>query len=67
MAKKCCYNIILMIYFSGEEKIKTREDKRMIKLDIFLSFIPTFFGHTLKKTQHIHFLVHAWSFLLVHI
>jgi hypothetical protein len=69
MAKKCYYNIILMI-FLGEEKIKTREDKRMVKLYIFLSFIPTFFGHILKKTQHIHFLMHghsSWSTFGLHL
>ena len=69
MAKKCCYDNYLMIFFGGRED----EDKRMVKLDFFLfsffgDFSPktTLFGHTFKnkKTQHIQFWVHghfSWS------
>ena len=39
MAEKCS-NENLMIIF-GEEKMKMREDKRMVKLDFFL--LKTFF------------------------
>jgi hypothetical protein len=52
------------MYF-GEEKIKTREDKRMVKLDFFV-FQNCLFGHIFFKNWHIHFLG-VWSFLLVHL
>ena len=44
-------------------KVKTRENKRTVKLDFF--FKTTIFGHVLKN-QHIHFWVHGHS-SLVHI
>ena len=47
----------------GEEKMKTREDKRMVKLDFISIFLKTsFFEHMLA-----HSLFGAWSFLLIHI
>jgi hypothetical protein len=45
MVGKCCYNKIVMILFfiflggGGEEKMKTREDERIVKLE-FLSKLP---------------------------
>ena len=47
-----------------EEKMKTRKDKRMVKLDFFYSQIALF-EHLLKKQAHIIFGV--WLFLLIHI
>ena len=41
MTKNCCYVKMLMNFSFEEEKIKTREDKRMAVLE--------FFGHVLKK------------------
>ena len=55
MAKKCCYNAFLMKLFFGEEKMKTRENKRMVQL----------FGHMFKNSTHSHF--GAWSFHFIHI
>jgi hypothetical protein len=41
MVENYCYNNSFMIFFSGEEKIKTREDKRMVKLGFyFFSKLP---------------------------
>ena len=62
MGEKCCYNEIIMI-FSGEKKTKTKEDKRMVKLE-FLSKLP-FLDIYQKKSTRSFF--GAWSFLLVHI
>jgi hypothetical protein len=45
MAKKCCFKKCLMNFFGGEEKMKTREDKRMVKLEF--SFKVAYFGHML--------------------
>ena len=47
MAKKCCFNKIWMNFFRGE-KTKTREDKRMVKLD-YLFLKNSFCGHILKN------------------
>ena len=43
MAEKYPYNKFLINFFGGEEKLKTREDKRMVKLKFFpkLSFLDT--------------------------
>ena len=49
MVEKCFYKFFL------EEKNKTREDKRMVKLDFFSK------PNTLKKLAHLFF--RAWSFL----
>ena len=46
MTKKYCYNDFFMNFFFGEEKMKTREDKRIVKLDFSTT---AFFGHVLKK------------------
>ena len=43
--------------------MKTRENKRMVKLELFSQ--TALFGHILRKTAHSLF--GAWSFLLVHI
>ena len=60
MVEKCChYKFWIYIW---KEKMKTREDKRMVKLEFFKT---TIFGHILKKWAHSLF--GAWSFLLVHI
>ena len=41
MTKKYCYSKFLMNSFYGEEKMKTRDDKRMVKLDsFFFSKLP---------------------------
>ena len=64
MAKKCWYKYFLMKFFSREEKIKTREDKRMVKLDFFV-FQNCLFGQILFKNWDIH-VFGVWSFLLVH-
>ena len=67
MAKKCCFNQIFMILFYfilEEEKMKTKEDKRMVKLCFFLVQKCLFVTHTQKST---HSLFGAWAFLLVHI
>ena len=62
MAQKCCYNKILMNFF-GEDKMKTRQDKTMVKFYLFTIIIEFFLGHILKKIKKFG----AWSFLLVHI
>ena len=49
--------------FLWEKKTKTKEDKRMVKLDFF--FKISLFGHVFKKSSHSF--CGAWSFLLVHI
>jgi hypothetical protein len=49
--------------FFGEAKMKTREDKRMVKLGFYSIF--SFCGHILEKPTHS--LCGAQSFLLVHI
>ena len=59
MAKKCC----LYIYDFGEEKMKTRGNKRSVTLDFF--FQVFLFGAFKKKTNRQ--INSAWSFLLVHI
>ena len=38
--------------------MKTREENRMVKVDIL--FKTTLFGHILKKIQHNHFFLGAW-------
>jgi hypothetical protein len=48
--------------FLVKEKMKTSEDKRMVKLHFFLNFL---FGHILKESTHSFF--GAWSFPLAHI
>ena len=58
----CCFSKVLMSFF-GEEKMKTREDNKRVKLDFF--FKTPFFGHIFKKSSHPLF--GAWSFLLVQI
>ena len=48
--------------------MKTREDKRMVKLEFF-SFKTTLLGHV-SKSKHIHFLVHghsSWSTFDLHL
>ena len=48
--------------FWGEEKMKTREDKRMVKI----VFLATLFGHILKNISA-RTPFGAWSFLLIDI
>ena len=61
MTNKCSYNEFLM-NFLGDEKMKTREKKRVVNFDFI--FQTTFLGNFFfKKNQHIHFLVHGHSFL----
>ena len=64
MVKKC-YNKILIDFFNGKMKTKTREDKRMITLESFF-FETALFGHIYLKNLA-HSLFGAWSSLLVHI
>ena len=60
MAKKSYYNEFLMNFFL-KEKMKIREDKRMVKLVFFVFFKIVPFGLTLKSLAHSLF--GAWSFL----
>jgi hypothetical protein len=53
MAKKCCYDKILMISFLGEEKMRTKEGKRMVTVDFF--FKTTLFGHIFNNSAHSFF------------
>jgi hypothetical protein len=68
MAEKCCYNIFNHIFWGKrrrrQEKMKTKENKIMVKL-FFFSKLP-FFCTYVKKT-HTRPLFDAWSFLVVHI
>ena len=49
MVEKYCYNIFLMTFFGGEENVKAREDKRMMKFEF--EFFPNCpLGHVLKKS-----------------
>ena len=68
MAEKCCYDEIIMNFFGGEEKMKTREDESMFKLDFIYLFIYSqnfpFWAYIFKKSTHLF--LGAWSFLLVH-
>jgi hypothetical protein len=45
--------------------MKIREDKRLVKLEIYFIFKYALFGHILKKSTPSF--LNAWSFLLVHI
>ena len=55
MAKKCCYNKISMKVSFEKEKMKTREDKQMVKLNFF-SFQNWLFGaYIIKKISTIIF------------
>ena len=49
--------------FFREEKMETREDKRMVELDFFLFQNCPFWTYIMKekKNPHIHFLVHSHS------
>ena len=60
-------NIIIMIFFLGEEKVKTREDKknRQTRFLFFIFSKMPFLGHVFKKSTHSIF--GAWSFLLTQI
>ena len=54
----------------GEKKMKTREENRMVKVDIL--FKTTLFGHILKKIQHNHFFFgcmghSSWSIFGLHL
>ena len=52
VTEKCCYNKFLIDFFWGDEKTKTRKDKKMVKL-YFLFFLKiASFGHILKKPTH---------------
>ena len=70
VAEKCRYNIFCNEIIYGEEKMKTREDKRMAEngrtwyIVIFFENLP-FLRHIFRKATHS--LLGAWSFLLVHI
>ena len=63
MAKEYCYNNNkpIKILF-GEEKMKTREDKRMVEFEFFQNF--PFWTYSKKINA---FTFGAWSFLVVHI
>jgi hypothetical protein len=55
----------------GKENMKTREDKRIVKLDfLFFSKLPSWSTHKEKNIYHIHFLVHdhsPWSTFNLHL
>ena len=67
-------NVVIIFFCNeiiyGEEKMKTREDKRMAEngrtwyIVIFFENLP-FLRHIFRKATHS--LLGAWSFLLVHI
>ena len=59
MAEKCCCNDLFKELFEGEDKMTTREDKRMVKLERKNQNFP--FWAYVEKNQHIHFLVHGRS------
>ncbi len=77
MAEKYCCNFLmnflflLLFYFLGrEEKLKTREDKRMIKLDFFNDYKIAFCAYIKKNNKHVHFLLHgrsSWSTFDLHL
>ena len=50
MAEKYCYNKVIMNSF--EEKTKIRQDKRIVKHQLFQNYS---FWTYIKKNQHIHF------------
>ena len=58
------FYFILKKFWGGEEKVKTKEDQRMVKLD-FISLQKCVFRHILKKSTYS--LIDAWSFHSVHI
>ena len=67
---KCCYVKFVMNFPFGEKKMKTREENRMVKVDIL--FKTTLFGHILKKIQHNHFFFgcmghSSWSIFGLHL
>ena len=67
MIEQCCYNDFFFGLFE-EEKMKTREDKRLVNMEFFSLNLP-FLG-IFKKNQHIHFLVHghsSWSMFGLHL
>ena len=57
--------------FLGEEKTKTREDKRMVELDLKTKIPPKMPSlGKYQKNQHIHVLVHghfSWSTFGLHL
>ena len=59
MAEEYCYNEFLMNFF-GAKNMKTREDKRMVKLAFLFLKLP-FLDIYYEKNEHIHFLVHGHS------
>ena len=64
MVEKCYYNWKFDEIVYGEEKMKTREDKRVVKLDFNFQDFP-YWTYIFKKISTLLF--GAWSFLLVHI
>ena len=61
MAEKCCYNRIFNKVLLGEEKMKTREDKRMVKLERKKKNSKLPFLNIHQKNRHIRFLMHNHS------
>ena len=50
--EKCCYNKFLIDFFWGDEKTKTRKDKKMVKLDFFNFFFENcLFWTYIEKTN----------------
>ena len=64
MPEKCCYNKFFDGIFMGEEKMKTREDKKMTSSEFFFNQNYPFWACNWKST---HSLFGAQSFLLVRI
>ena len=61
---------IFLFKKGGEEKMKTRKDKRMVKLYFILFFQNFLIWAYIFLNQHIHFLVHghsAWSTFGLHL
>jgi hypothetical protein len=68
MAKKCCCNNIFNALLFGVEKMKTRKDKRMVKVDF--SFSKLILLGICSKNDYIHFLAHghsSWSTFSLHL
>ena len=65
MVEKYHHTKFIMKCFLGEEKMKTNEDKKMVKLAFFSSKTAVF--RLILKKKSTQSLFDAWSFLLVHI
>ena len=67
MAKKCYYDSIFLRIFLGEEKMKTREDKRMVKLELFFFQNCPFWAYTKKTPKSLFGAWSSWSTFSLHL